>query len=124
MAQVWYSYSAFRAIERASRKSAVNACSDRLLYLPTFSKDNDAKKYCSIANWRLKVGGIYLYSLFVLFVALCSALFCFPSFLPSLFLLLLTLSLFCRVELTLTHFFLARKKMDDNNSGGSSGGGF
>lgn len=61
-----------------------------------------------------------------LFVALCSllsALFCFPSFLPSLFFLLLTLSLFCRVELTLTHFFLARKKMDDN-SGGGGGGGF
>lgn len=67
--------------------------------------------------------GIYLYSLFVcLFVALLSALFCFPSFLPSLF-LLLTLSLFCRVELTLTHFFLVRKKMDDN-CGGGGGGGF
>lgn len=53
----------------------------------------------------------YLPVFFVcLFVALCSTLFCFPSFLPSLF-LLLTLSLFCRVELTLTHFSLARKKM-------------
>lgn len=24
---------------------AANACSDRLLYVPTFSKDNDAKEY-------------------------------------------------------------------------------
>lgn len=99
---------------------AVNACSDRLLlYLPTFSKDNDAKKY----QVELEARGICLYVFFVcLFVALCSTLFCFPSFLPSLF-CLLTFSLFCRVELTLTHFFLARKKMDDN-CGGGGGSGF
>lgn len=51
---------------------AGNACSDRLL--PTFSKDNDAKKYCSIGGY---FRGIYLYSLFVCLL-LCSTLFLFP----------------------------------------------
>lgn len=44
-------YSAFRPTDRKSfPQVAVNACSDRLLYLPTFSKDNDAKKYRSIGG--------------------------------------------------------------------------
>lgn len=61
---------------------AGNACSDRLLTVSTLSKDNDAKKY----QVELEARGICLY-VFFLFVCLllCSALFCFPSFLPSLF---------------------------------------
>lgn len=66
---------------------------------------------------------LLVFFLFVclLLSALCSVLF--PLIFAEPFFLLLTLSLFCRVELTLTHFFLARKKMDDN-SGGGGGGGF
>lgn len=54
---------------------AGNACSDRLLYLPTLSKDNDAKEYQVELEARGR--GIYLYSLFVCLL-LCSTLFLFP----------------------------------------------
>lgn len=96
---------------------AANACSDRFycIYLP-FQKIMTQRNIVA-----LEARGAYI--LFVcLFVALCSVLF--PLIFAELFLLLLTFSLFCRVELTLTHFFLARKKMDDNCGGGGGGGGF
>lgn len=60
-------YSAFRPIERASRKSAVNACSDRLycIYLP-FQKIMTQRNIVA-----LEVRGVCLYVFFVcLFVAL------------------------------------------------------
>lgn len=100
---------------------AANACSDRLLYLP-FQKIMTQR---NIVALEAEGRGIYLYSLFVcllLSALLCSVLF--PLIFAEPFFCVLTLSLFCRVELTLTHFFLARKKMDDNNSGGGGGGGF
>lgn len=97
---VWYGYSAFRPIERASRKS-LSMLARIGFTVSTFSKDNDAKKY----QVELEAGGILLVCiLFVcLFVVLCSVLF--PLIFAEPFFLLLTLSLFCRVELTLTHFF-------------------
>lgn len=110
-------------IRDRSKELPASRCKCLLGSVPTvstFSKDNDAKKY---RHWRLME--VFTCILFVcLFVALCSLL-CFvsPHFCRAFFFLLLTLSLFCRVELTLTHFFLARKKMDDN-SGGGGGGGF
>lgn len=61
---------------------AVNACSDRFycIYLP-FQKIMTQRNI--VAS---EAEGICLYVFFVcLFVALCSTLFCFPSFLPSFF---------------------------------------
>lgn len=66
--------------------------------------------------------GIFLYSLFVLFVALCSALFLFPLIFAEPFLFTDFFSVLPSGTNSYS-LFLARKKMDDN-CGGGGGGGF
>lgn len=60
---------------------------------------------------------------FCLFVALCSTLFCFPSFLPSHFFVTDFVSGLPSGTNSYSLFFSA-EKMDDNNSGGGGCGGF
>lgn len=62
-----------------------------------------------------------MYSLFV--CLLLSTLFCFPSFLPSLFFVTDFVSVLPSGTNSYS-LFLARKKMDDNCGGGGGGGGF
>lgn len=113
-------------IRDRSKELPASRCKCLLGSVPTvstFSKDNDAKKY---RHWRLEVErGIYLYS-FCLFVccSLLSALFCFPSFLPSLFFFVTDFVSVLPSGTNSYSLFLARKKMDDNNSGGGGGGWF
>lgn len=91
-------YSGIPTDRKSFPQVAVNACSDRFycICLP-FQKIMTQRNIVA-----LEARGAY-----VLFVCLLlSALLCFvsPHFCRAFF-LLLTFSLFCRVELTLTHFF-------------------